>query len=72
MTAFCSQYPGSGLNQVSLAGSSFNIHMVQLTFLKSQNMLEPASDVLLFDTISVEPIVPFSVCTFKIQLSKSY
>jgi hypothetical protein len=46
--------------------------MVQLIFLKSENMLDPASDALLFGTISVEPIVPISVCTFKIQFIESY
>lgn len=72
MTAFYSKYPGESLNKVSLAGISFNIYMVQLIFLKFEDMLDPASDVLLFGTISVEPIVPFSVCTFKRQFMKSY
>lgn len=72
MTAFYIEYPGNTLNKVFLAGILFNIYMVQLTFLKSENILDPASDVLLFGTISVEPVVPFSVCTFKIQFIKSY
>lgn len=72
MTALYSEYPCDSLNKVSQAGISFNVYMVQLTFLKSENMLEPASGVLSFGTISVEPIVPFSVCTFKRQFIKSY